>query len=42
MVNVDLDMELADLAENTIRYNTLTETAIKKYSGIKNAIRGGR
>lgn len=40
--NVDLDMELADLAENTIRYNTLTETAIKKYSGIKNAIRGGR
>lgn len=40
--NVDLDMELAELAENTIRYNTLTETAIKKYSGIKNAVRGGR
>lgn len=40
--NVDLDMELADLAENTIRYNTLTETAIKKYSSIKNAVKGGR
>lgn len=40
--NVDLDIELADLAENTIRYNTLTETIIKKYSGLKNAIRGGR
>lgn len=40
--NVDLDMELAELAENTIRYNTLTETAIKKYTSIKSAIRGGR
>ncbi len=40
--NVDLDMELAELAENTIKYNTLTETAIKKYAGIKNAVRGGR
>ena len=40
--NVDLDMELAELAENTIRFNTLSERLIKKYSGIKNAIRGGR
>lgn len=40
--NVDLDMELAQLAENTIRFNTLTETAIKKYSSIKSAVRGGR
>lgn len=40
--NVDLDMELANLAENTIRFNTLSETVIKKYSAVKSAIRGGR
>ena len=40
--NVDIDLELAMLAENTIRFNTLSESATKKFAKIRSVIRGGR
>lgn len=39
--NVDVDLELALLAENTIRFNVLSESAARKFSGLRSVIRGG-
>lgn len=38
--NVDVDKEMADLAENNMRYEMSTALIIKKFANIKNAIRG--
>jgi len=40
--NVDLDMELALLAENTIKFNVLTQSLSKQFGLLRSAIRGGR
>jgi len=40
--NVDIDLELAILAENTVKFNVLSQTINKKYSILKSVIRGGR
>ncbi len=39
--NVDIDLELALLAENTVRFNVLSEAAARKFGDIKSVIRGG-
>lgn len=40
--NVDVEIEMAELAKNTIRYNTLIQSVNKGYSMLKSAIREGR
>lgn len=40
--NVDAETEMAELAKNTIRYNTLIQSVNKDYSIVKSAIREGR
>lgn len=39
--NVDLDMEMAGLSENSIRYNTVVESMVKKYRMLQSVIKGG-
>lgn len=38
---VDLDRSMADLAENNLMYNALTQMVAKKFSGLRNVIQGG-
>jgi flagellar basal-body rod protein FlgB len=40
--NVDIDVEMAELAKNTIKYNALIAQMSKEFSKIKLAINGGR
>ncbi|MGI6225044.1 MAG: flagellar basal body rod protein FlgB [Peptococcales bacterium] len=40
--NVDIDLEMALLAENTVRYNVVSQTIGKKYSMLRSVIQGGR
>jgi len=40
--NVDIDLELAILAENTVKFNVLSQTISKKFSMLRSVIRGGR
>lgn len=40
--NVDIDNEMASLAKNTIKYNTLVQLINGSYSKIKNVIAEGR
>ncbi len=41
--NVDLDLEMARLSENSIQYQTTLQLLIKKFEGLKNAAtEGGR
>lgn len=40
--NVDLDMELALLAENTIKFDVLTQSLSKQFGLLRSAIKGGR
>jgi len=40
--NVDIDVEMAELAKNTIKYNALITQMTKEFSKIKLAINGGR
>lgn len=40
--NVDIETEMADLAKNNIRYNTLIQSVSKEYSRLKSAIKEGR
>lgn len=40
--NVDMDLELSILAENTVKFNVLSQTINKKYSLLRSVIRGGR
>lgn len=37
---VEIDREMADLAENTLRYTVAAELVVRTYSGLKSAIRG--
>ncbi len=38
--NVDVDKEMAEMAENNLRYEMSTKLVMKRYANIKNAIRG--
>ncbi|MFZ7104587.1 MAG: flagellar basal body rod protein FlgB [Peptococcaceae bacterium] len=40
--NVDIDLELAVLAENIVKFNTLSQTIAKKFSMLSSVIRGGK
>ena len=40
--NVDMDVEMAELAKNTIKYNALITQLSKQFSSIKNVIREGK
>lgn len=40
--NVDMDLELAMLAANTVKFNVLSQTINKKYSMLRSVIQGGR
>lgn len=40
--NVDVDMEMAELAKNTLYYNAVAQQIGKYYSGIKSVINGGK
>lgn len=40
--NVDIDIEMAQLAKNSIVYNALTRHISDKFSGLANVISGGR
>nr|WP_295970466.1 flagellar basal body rod protein FlgB [uncultured Bacillus sp.] len=40
--SVDIDQEMADLADNQIYYNALTERINGKFSTLQNVIRGGK
>ncbi|KJS87524.1 MAG: hypothetical protein JM58_04085 [Peptococcaceae bacterium BICA1-8] len=40
--NVDIDLELSILAENTVKFNVLSQTINGKFSQLKSVIRGGR
>jgi flagellar basal-body rod protein FlgB len=40
--NVDVDVEMAELAKNSIKYNALIAQMSKEFSRIKLAINGGR
>ena len=40
--NVDIDVEMAELAKNSIKYNALIAQMSKEFSKIKMAISGGR
>ena len=39
---VDIDRSMADLAKNSIMYNTATQIIKKKFEGLKLAIKGGK
>jgi len=38
---VDIDREMANLAQNQLMYNTLAQIAGKKFRGLKSVIQGG-
>ncbi|HPM00672.1 MAG TPA: flagellar basal body rod protein FlgB [Candidatus Cloacimonadota bacterium] len=38
--NVDIDKEMAEMAENNLRYEMSTKLVMKRYANIKSAIRG--
>lgn len=38
--NVDIEQEMADMAKNTIRYNTLVETVSSEFKRLSTAING--
>ncbi len=40
--NVDIDAEMAHLAENTLLYNTMVQLVSKRLSGLRNVINEGR
>jgi flagellar basal-body rod protein FlgB len=40
--NVDIDVEMAELAKNTIKYNALITQISKQFSNIKSVIKEGR
>jgi len=40
--NVDIDVEMADLAKNNIYYNAVVQQLSGYFSGIKSAIKEGR
>lgn len=40
--NVDIDLELAMLAENTVKFNVLSQTISKKFSILRSVIQGGK
>lgn len=40
--NVDIDFEMAEMAKNTIYYDSVTQQLSRYYSVIKNAIREGK
>ena len=40
--NVDVDVEMAELAKNTIKYNTLVTQLSKQFSGMRMVINEGR
>lgn len=40
--NVDIDLEFASLAENTVKFNVLSQSIGKKFSMLKAVIQGGR
>ncbi|WP_378957112.1 flagellar basal body rod protein FlgB [Pelosinus sp. sgz500959] len=40
--NVDIDVEMADLAKNSIYYNAVVQQISNYFSGIKSAIKEGR
>lgn len=40
--NVDIDVEMAELAKNTIRYNTLVQSLSTQFKRIKSVINEGR
>lgn len=40
--NVDADVEMAEMAKNTIKYNGLIQMISKEYTKLKTAISGGR
>lgn len=40
--NVDIDVEMADLAKNSIYYNAVVQQMSNYFSGIKSAIKEGR
>lgn len=40
--SVDLDAEMANLAENQLYYNALADRLSSKFSSLSNVIRGGR
>jgi flagellar basal-body rod protein FlgB len=40
--SVDIDKEMAKLAENTLMYNALAQILSRKFLGLKNAIQEGR
>lgn len=39
--NVDVDKEMADMAENQIYYNVLVDRMNSKFNGLKEALKGG-
>ena len=39
---VDMDREMAKLAENNLMYNAMAQIISKKFQGLKDAIKGGR
>ena len=39
--NVDLDKEMAVMAKNTLRYNTLTTVLKKSFDGLRDVINDG-
>jgi len=40
--NVDIETEMAELAKNNIRYNTLVQSVSKEYARLKSVIKEGR
>ncbi len=40
--NVDIDVEMADLAENEIRFQSLAQMVAGRYNNLRNVIREGR
>ena len=40
--NVDVDVEMAEMAKNTIKYNGLVQIISSEYNKLKSAISGGR
>ncbi|MDY6972443.1 MAG: flagellar basal body rod protein FlgB [Thermodesulfobacteriota bacterium] len=40
--SVDIDKEMASLAENNLLYNTIAQILAKKFQGLKNVIQEGR
>lgn len=40
--NVDIDLEMAEMAKNQIYYNVLVERMSSKFNGLKEALKGGQ